>query len=47
MVVALSEIKNDTIPLSQIIHKVIGDRASIIGGLLVFLCIYWLFRLDT
>lgn len=48
MVVVLSEIKkNDTIPLSRIIHKIIGDIASIIGGLLVFLCIYWLFRLDT
>ncbi|EAA3424464.1 hypothetical protein FEI69_02165 [Salmonella enterica subsp. enterica serovar Ibadan] len=27
--------------------KNIGALASIIGGLLVFLCVYWLFRLDT
>lgn len=27
--------------------KIIGALASIIGGLLVFLCVYWLFRLDT
>ncbi|RTN19146.1 hypothetical protein EKN94_20470 [Enterobacter quasimori] len=41
MVVVLSEIKkNDKSALSRIIYKVIG-------GLLVFLCAYWLFRLDT
>lgn len=39
--------KNDKRLLSRIIKKVIGDLASIIGGLLVFLCFYWLFRLDT
>ncbi|EAA4903062.1 hypothetical protein DMO41_22600 [Salmonella enterica subsp. enterica serovar Muenster] len=39
--------KNDKVPSSRIIHKVIGDMASIVGGLLVFLCAYWLFRLDT
>lgn len=29
------------------LKKIIGALASIIGGLLVFLCVYWLFRLDT
>ncbi|AAO70590.1 hypothetical protein CAJ82_03685 [Salmonella enterica subsp. enterica serovar Typhi] len=29
------------------LKKIIGALASIIGGLLAFLCVYWLFRLDT
>ncbi|EAO4305141.1 hypothetical protein B5Q20_06240 [Salmonella enterica subsp. enterica serovar Mbandaka] len=29
------------------LKKIISALASIIGGLLVFLCVYWLFRLDT
>ncbi len=33
--------------LKYIIKIVIGDLALVIGGLLVFLCLYWLFHLDT
>ncbi|EAA7842717.1 hypothetical protein AYC90_22535 [Salmonella enterica] len=39
--------ENDKSLFSRIIHQVIGDIASVIGGLLVFLCLYWLFRLNT